>query len=133
MALKNRKIRTKERGTRNNGRGRKGTRKRGGGRGMAGSNKHKKSWIIKYKPDHFGADKLASLQKKVKAINVGYVNDYAVKNNVKEVDLKALGYEKLLGGGNVTQPLNIKAVTSTDTAKSKVEQAGGSVVLAKIK
>jgi len=56
MAQKDRKIQ-KKRGDRNNGRGRKGTRKRGGGRGLGGSKKHKKSWIIKYMPDHFGHDK----------------------------------------------------------------------------
>ena len=71
MPQKNRKIRTKLLGSRNVGRGKKGSRKRDSGRGLAGSSKHMKSWIIKNKPDHFGHETMRG-KKKPKAVNVGY-------------------------------------------------------------
>jgi large subunit ribosomal protein L15 len=125
MALKNRKIRTKHRGTRNCGRGKKGSRKRGGSRGMGGTHKHMWTWVIHNEPDYFGAPSLTSLQKKAKAVNVGYLNQYAISRNVKEVDAGQLGYGKVLGGGEVTHPITVKAGSFSVKAKEKLEKAGG--------
>ena len=81
MPLKERKIRSQHRGTRNCGRGKKGSRKKGGGRGLAGSNKHKFSWITKYMPDHFGHEKMKGA-KKPKSMNVGYLNEFALTKEI---------------------------------------------------
>jgi large subunit ribosomal protein L15 len=125
MALKNRKMRTKQRGTRSVGRGRKGTRVKDGGRGNAGGQKHKRTWFIKYAPDHFGHDQQPA-RPKPKTVNIGYLNDYAVKTGKSEVDAHELGFGKVLGGGDVTLPLKVKASKFTPSAKEKLEKAGGS-------
>ncbi|MBN3037482.1 MAG: uL15 family ribosomal protein [Candidatus Diapherotrites archaeon] len=130
MALKSRKIRTKQRGTRVCGRGKKGSRRRDSGRGLAGSKKHMYSWILKNDPDHFGRRKMKSLQKKLKVVNVGYLNNLAVMKDVKELDVTELGFEKVIGGGKVDQALKVTAKSVTEAAKQKIETAGGSVTLA---
>jgi large subunit ribosomal protein L15 len=129
MAIKDRKIQ-KKRGTRNCGKGKKGSRRRDGGKGLAGSKKHKYSWIIKNRPGHFGSPSMTSLQKKPKAVNIGFLNQYAISQNVKEIDISTLGYGKVLGGGAVTQAITIKAKVFTEKAKTKLEEAGGKAVVA---
>jgi large subunit ribosomal protein L15 len=49
-----------------------------------------------------------------------------VRGKVK-IDLAELGYDKLLGTGRVTQPLDVKVPTFTQRAVQKVEQVGGQV------
>lgn len=44
------------------------------------------------------------------------------------LDLKALGYDKLLGKGNINQPLVVKGVSCSETAVKKIETAGGLVL-----
>ena len=128
MPQKKRKIRVgKQRGTRNCGRGRKGSRKKGGGRGLAGSSKHKYSWILKNKPGHFGSESMTGA-KKPKAVNVGYLNEYAVTNSKDELDAASLGFGKVLGRGDVTKAITIKAKLFTAKAKEKIEAAGGQAV-----
>ena len=127
MPIKDRKLH-RQRGTNTCGRGKKGSRRKGGGRGMAGSKKHKKSWVLKYMPDHIGSDSMKSLQKKPKPVNIGYLNDYALMHDLKEVDPRKLGFEKVLGGGKVTFPIALKAAIVTEKAKAKVEAAGGKII-----
>ncbi len=124
MSLKERKIRTKHRGTRNCGRGRKGSRKKGGGRGLAGSNKHMLSWIQKYLPDHFGHESMSG-KKQLKAVNIGYLNEWAVTNDKSEVDARSFGFQKVLGRGEVNKAITVKAKVFTASAKEKIEKAGG--------
>jgi len=124
MALKNRKIRTRQRGTRSCGRGRKGTRWRYKGRGLAGGHKHLFSWFTTNDPDHFGADSMTG-RPKPKTVNVGYLNDLAVASSKHEIDAISLGFEKVIGGGKVTKPLTVKAKAFTAGAKQKIEAAGG--------
>lgn len=124
MPQKARKIRKAHRGTRSCGRGRKGSRKRSSGRGLAGSGKHKLSWIQKYKPGHFGAESMKG-KKKPKAINVGYLNEWAVTNSKDEVNALSLGFQKVLGRGEVTKAITVKAKVFTASAKEKIESAGG--------
>lgn len=124
MPQKNRKIRTKFRGTRNCGRGKKGSRKRDGGRGMAGSHKHKLTWVLKYDPDHFGANSMTS-KPKLKTVNVDYLNELAVTKSKDEIDVISLGFQKVLGRGKVTKAIIVKAKAFTASAKEKIEKAGG--------
>lgn len=126
MARKDRKI-MKKRGTRTCGKGRKGSRKKSSGRGMAGSHKHRYTWIVKNRPFHFGRRGMVQPARKPKqrAANVGYLNEYAEKNQVKAIDAKELGLDKILGGGRVDRALTIKAGYFTKKAKEKIEAAGG--------
>lgn len=145
MAHKDRKIH-KKRGSRTCGWG--GAQKhRGagsrGGRGNAGSNKHKKSWFSKYAPDHFsreGFKRPKAVTREIKAINVGRIDEhidewvksgYAKKGKDKKyvLGLTDLGYDKLLGSGRVTHPLAITVGACSESAKEKVEGAGGEVVI----
>jgi large subunit ribosomal protein L15 len=124
MALKYRKIRRQHRGTRICGRGKKGPRVRDGGRGMAGTHKHKYTWVTAKCPDYFGAESMHGA-KKVKAVNVGYLNGLAVSTGKSEVDAISLGFQKVLGGGEVTKAITVKAKLFTAGAKEKIEAAGG--------
>ena len=123
MPLKKRKIRT-ELGTRNVGRGKKGSRKKGGGRGMGGSKKHKFTWVTAKTTDYFGSESMKG-KKKPKAVNVGYLNELALTTSKDEIDALSLGFQKVLGRGEVTKAITIKAKMFTASAKEKIESAGG--------
>jgi large subunit ribosomal protein L15 len=126
MARKDRKAR-KKLGIRTRGKGRKGSRKRGGGKGMAGSKKHKYSWILKNKPGWFGSESMKG-KAKPKTVNIGYLAEYAEKKGLKEIDADSLGFKKVLGGGKVGKALTVKASKFTEKAKTKIEKAGGKTV-----
>jgi len=144
MAQKDRKIQ-KSRGTRNCGWGNtqkhRGAGSRGG-RGMAGSNKHKWSYVSKFMPDHFGRVGFKMPLKMIRVdatINVGqldeqidsYVNKGVAqfKDQKYAIDLKAAGYDKLLGSGHVKHAIDVKAGKSSKSAIEKIEGAGGRVEL----
>ncbi len=141
MIRKKRKVK-KIRGSRTCGGGshkkRRGAGNRGG-RGLAGGHKHKWTWIIKYKPDHFGKygfKRHPSLVKELETINVGELEEIVLKNPDKfekedgkyVVDVIELGYEKVLGKGKVTIPMIVKAIEVSEKAREKIEAVGGEVV-----
>lgn len=95
-----------------------------GGKGYGGSSKHKYSYILKHKPDHFGKQGFFSRRKGQKTINVSEL----AKFGKKDIALGALGYQKLLGRGEVTEPFNVKIKTASQKAKKKIEHAGGKVI-----
>jgi large subunit ribosomal protein L15 len=102
-----------------------------GGRGQAGMFKHKKSWMLKYEPDHFGKRGFKTplkIRKEIKAITLKDIDILAKKLNKNEIDLNELGYDKVLSTGKVTQALIIKAKKFVDKAKEKVEEAGGKAI-----
>ena len=94
-----------------------------GGKGYAGSHKHKYSYIVKYEPNHFGFKGFISLKSKPKTINVGDLERF----ETTKINLSFLGYEKLLGKGNITKAFEIKVKSSSKRAKEKIESAGGKV------
>jgi len=103
-----------------------------GGRGMAGSKRQKKTWIVKYKPDHLGKLGFKSLEQRgyrpmAKAINVGDIARLAAGR--KEIDVSELGYSRVLGRGRLESPLTIRADYFTSQARQKIEQAKGKAVL----
>lgn len=133
VVRKGRKIR-KFRGHRSYGYGShkkhrgKGSR---GGRGKAGMHKHKWSYTVKYEPDHFGKHGFGrpyADSRRSKAINLREVEKIAAKSGKKEIDLVEMGYDKLLGTGKITMPLNIKVKLFSKKAVEKVEAAGGKIV-----
>jgi ribosomal protein L15 len=68
-------------------------------------------------------------------INVGELKDLAVKilgteamKNGAELDLTEVGIGKLLGRGSISTALKIRVDSVSTNAKSKLEEAGGSIV-----
>ena len=129
-------------GSRTHGRGKKAGRGAGkrGGRGNAGLHKHKYIKTVKYLPNHFGRFGFKRPQVVVGTkitINLFNVDEKLdeliregkikkVKNNY-ELDLNELGYEKLLGSGIITKPVNITIKEATEKAITKVKDAGGKI------
>jgi large subunit ribosomal protein L15 len=133
-------------GSRTHGRGKKAGRGAGkrGGRGLAGLHKHKYIKTVKYLPDHFGRHGFKRPQFVVGAkltinlFNLDEEIDKLIKEekvkkvkNKYEINLDELGYDKLLGSGNITKPVTITIKEATDKAISKIENAGGKVNLIK--
>ncbi len=133
MVVRKRKKVVKMRGSKTHGYGsKKKHRGKGskGGKGYAGSHKHKWTYIVKYEPDHFGKHGFTSLKKvkmrrRIKIINVGELEKIATG---KEIDLDAMGYTKLLGKGEVTKPFVVKISNFSAKAKEKIEAAGGKIL-----
>lgn len=142
MAQKNRRVR-KKRGSRTHGYG--NTQKhRGagssGGRGMAGSKKQGWSYVSKFLPGYFGHrgfKRPPSMVKRARTINLGDV-DEGIEQLIKQkkaelkdskyvLDLRALGYDKLLGSGKVKHALHITVDACSQLATKKVEEAGGKI------
>ena len=109
-----------------------------GGKGYAGGHKH--FWIqtVKYNPNRYrriGFVPPSSLRSLPATINVGELEDLAVKlmgaEAVKggaELDLTEVGVGKLLGRGSISTALKIRVDSVSASAKSKLEEAGGSIV-----
>jgi large subunit ribosomal protein L15 len=112
-----------------------------GGRGLAGLHKHKWSYTVKYAPEHFGKQgfkRPAAVVEEIKAINLKELDQLAekllkekiaVKEDEKiKIDVSKLGYEKVLGSGQITKPLIIEARYFSKSAIKKIEEAGGMAV-----
>ena len=109
-----------------------------GGKGFAGGHKH--FWIqtVKYNPNRFrriGFVPPSALKPLPATINVGELEDLVVKilgteavNNGTELDLTEVGIGKLLGRGSISTALKIRVESVSTNAKSKLEEAGGSIV-----
>ena len=113
-----------------------------GGRGNAGSGKRgdakKPSYWKENKKGKVGFKKKGYSQDH-EVINIGYFEDYADKllkdkkiteeKGVYVVDLKKLGYDKLLSTGKLTKKFKIKAEFASAKAVEKIKKAGGEVLL----
>jgi len=135
----------KMRGSRVCGWGRTGQHRKHGGKGGkrgSGLHKHKWTYIIKYLPDYFGKEgfkRPKCLLKNIKPINVGELCEMAdklveaglakVENELYVINVRDLGYNKVLGEGKVTKPLQIVTPMITESAKEKIEAAGGKVIV----
>ncbi|TKJ25572.1 MAG: 50S ribosomal protein L15 [Hadesarchaea archaeon B3_Hades] len=143
MVRRRRKVR-KQRGTRTYGRG---CSKRGrgagekGGRGLSGGHKQKWPYMLKHMPKHFGKHGFTrplAARREISAINVGELDerlDELLQQGIAKreeerivVDVKKLGFERVLGGGRVTHPLEIIAKEFVESAKRKLEEAGGKAI-----
>lgn len=144
VVRRRRKIR-KRRGSRTMGRG---CAKRGrgagerGGRGLSGGHKQKWPYILQYMPNHFGKHGFVrppEVSRAVSAINVGDLDEHldelvqsgAARREEDKfvVDITKLGFEKVLGGGRVTRPIEVTAKQFSEQAKRKLEEAGGRAVV----
>jgi len=137
-----RKVR-KLRGSRTHGWGRVGQHRKSGGRGgfgHAGMHKHKWSYTVKYAKNHFGKKGFTRPRSTVNiknVINVGDIESLMLNVETKFVDnkifidLESLGYDKLLGSGQITRPVIIKVKEATEKAREKVIKSGGKVLTMK--
>ncbi|RLF65854.1 MAG: 50S ribosomal protein L15 [Thermoplasmata archaeon] len=122
----------KRRGSRTHGHGKDKPRGAGnrGGRGRAGSFNHKFIYYWKYERETLGKygwpARPGRLIREIKTINVGDL-DHLFPDK-EEINLKELGYDKLLGGGKITRPIKVIVPAATPLAKKKVEEAGGVVI-----
>ena len=109
-----------------------------GGKGRAGGRKHFWLRTVKYEPERYkkkGFLPPSAKKPSQETINVGELEDlarlvlteYGVKGG-NELDLTALGIEKVLGRGKINSPLNIKVAEITNSAQEKIEEAGGSII-----
>ncbi len=109
-----------------------------GGKGYAGGHKH--FWIqtVKYNPNRYrriGFVPPSSLKSLPATINVGELENLALKlmgaeaaKSGAELDLTEIGVGKLLGRGSISTALKIRVESASASAKSKLEEAGGSIV-----
>lgn len=144
MPHKLRKTR-KKRGTRTVGWGVVGQHRKSGQKGgrNVGRHKHLWSYVLRYEPDYFSKKGFYSSQrKKVNVVNVGELEELTVKlsteKNLEErngllfLDLDKLGYNKLLGMGNITKPFSVKVASYSESAAKKIEGAGGKLITDKV-
>jgi large subunit ribosomal protein L15 len=147
LARKHRKVR-KLRGSRTHGWGTSGQHRdsgSSGGRGRSGRWKHKWTYTVKHEPDRRGklGFRCPTGRGILNTINVGELSQLAEKllaqNKAKEeegkiaIDLSALGYEKLLGGGKATRRLTVKVSNYSESAVKKIQEAGGEIVGSNVK
>lgn len=132
---------SKKRGTREHGRGHKKGRGAGlrGGRGKAGAMKHKRVRTVQRGEqwgDH-GFTRPQAVLRDITTMNVGELDEAVpalleagsatADGDAVQVDLGALGVDKLLGNGQASRVLHVTVETASASAVTKVEAAGGSI------
>lgn len=121
-------------GTRHCGRGNKkkgrgsGTK---GGTGMAGSGKHKFTYITAYAPNHFGKHGFIrhAVKRKLNTINLYEIENLAKKGKLEKKE-KIYHFEfdgKVLGCGEISIPVAIKAQAWSKKVEDKIKAVGGSI------
>ena len=110
-----------------------------GGRGMAGINKrgrHKRTLLIKY-PELAANNKGFVSVKQKKNMHPNKINVQDLEKlqigTGNEIDLSKFGYGKLLGGGKITKKFIVKVDAFTESAKQKIEEAGGKIIVSELK
>ena len=106
-----------------------------GGLGVSGMMKHHYSSMLKYDPDHYGHDSTKPPHPNItkKWASVRDLDDLFAKFGKEEggkkiVDLESVGYEKLLGGGKLTNAYSVKVKRFTASAEEKLKAVGGEVL-----
>lgn len=94
---------------------------------MAGMHKHKWSYTVKYAPDHFGSNKWHPPNRVITNHWINLNQLEALAGKAKELDLAALGFDKLLGQGEVTSALKVRVSRASGSAIEKIKAAGGSI------
>jgi large subunit ribosomal protein L15 len=116
---------THGRGSKKKGRG-AGER---GGRGKAGLHKHKylaalkleKKGIKVFGKHGFNLPK----RSRERAINVGQLEQSFP--SIQKINLTEFAYDKWLGAGKISNPIEVKVKKATNLAKRKIEERGGKV------
>ncbi|MBI5347453.1 MAG: uL15 family ribosomal protein [Candidatus Aenigmarchaeota archaeon] len=126
MKLVKRKKNSRAKGKRTHGWGSKKKRRGGGSRGgsgHSGSDKHHYVKRVVEEQSHLGKKGFYSLKKHERTINICELPDR------NEINLKEMGYEKLLGRGTIKKAVIVKAGKCSKKAMEKIEKAGGKVVI----
>ncbi|QLC49296.1 50S ribosomal protein L15 [Methanolobus zinderi] len=110
-----------------------------GGRGRSGENKHHATRALQlgYRRGHQkGFSRPPKTIRDTSIVNVGELDELAdqlvedgfaeLDGEVYSIDLNGLGIEKVLGAGRVSKKLTVTACEFSATARSKIENAGGS-------
>ena len=131
------KSRHKYLGTRSWGRGNikkgrgKGSR---GGKGFAGSSKHKWVWVLTHCPEHFGKESMKPLGKKLPTVNIWALNRMAAEGKLERSSdgrfMADLTGFKVLGTGRPAFPFVVKADSFSKSAAEKIKSAGGEARIA---
>lgn len=145
MVVNRRKKTDRYRGSKTHGGGAKKKRRGAGnrgGKGMAGTGKRgdQKKPSIWTNKKYFGRAGFFNQNARViKAINIGFIENHlnnlkdkiTVKEGKIEIDLKKLGFNKLLGGSasSLKNKYVIKTEYASEKAVKKVEEAGGKVII----
>jgi len=140
---KDRKVR-KKRGSRTHGYGQIGQHRCRGGRGgtgKAGLDKHKWTYVLTHDPTYWEKKGFVSTRnfgRKATIINVGELDDLTAKLKSEKklerrekkifLDLEDLGYDKLLGKGEISKPMLVKVASYSEAASKKLEEAGGQIL-----
>ena len=95
-----------------------------GGKGLAGLHKYKWSWTTTFEPDHFKKPSMKPKPRAYSVINLNEINDTAVKQNLKEINLPEA---KILGEGKITKAIKVRALMFSKSAEKKIKEAGGTV------
>jgi large subunit ribosomal protein L15 len=93
-----------------------------GGRGNAGLSKHKWTWVTKNDPKYFSKPSMKPKSGKAPVLNLSQVNSIALSGNKKALDLSIY---KILGRGNISQAVTIKALSFSKKAVEKITAVGG--------
>jgi large subunit ribosomal protein L15 len=102
-----------------------------GGRGNAGLCKHKFSWMVKNDPDHFGRFGFVRPNKKecMDTINLFDICQQALLGKLEKKAGKFY-FEfdgKVLGSGELTVPVSIRANAWSKKTEEKVKKSGGEI------
>lgn len=137
MATRLRKTR-RLRGSRTHGWGQVGQHRASGhkgGLGASGQLKHHFSSMLRDNPDHFGHDSTrpprsndARRWAAVRDLGDLYERHGREEGGRRIVDLRAAGYDKLLGGGSPGGAYAVLVDRFTPSAAKKVSDAGGEIV-----
>ena len=109
-----------------------------GGHGNVGLLRHKKSAVIRYGIQTKKKTLLPRLEDKHRSVtSVGQLEDLllrrdsalavSVQEGKKLLDLRALGFTKLLGSGKIQIPILVKIDSFSKSAAAKIEAAGGRI------
>ncbi len=96
-----------------------------GGRGMAGSKKHNKFKVLKENPNYFVPKRLKSRKKPERIINLRDLQRF----KDSKMNLKELGYTKLLGNGEINRKLEIVIDKFSRQAEEKIKKSGGKIIV----
>ena len=109
-----------------------------GGLGVTGFQKHHYSSLLKDEPDHYGHESTSPPHPNItkKWASVRDLDDLFTKFGKEEggkkiVDLQSVGYEKLLGGGKITNAYSVKVDNFTASAEEKLKAVGGEILQSK--
>src|SRR5438105_14792659 len=138
MATRFRKSR-RQRGSRYCGWGQVGQHRQAGSRGgIGGAGKHKHFFMrtVIEEPNHFGHDPFNSFNRNlverwlnVRDLDAVFAKHGKVDQSGKVIlNLTSLGYDKLLGGGKVNGAFAVQIEKVSESAKAKINAAGGEVI-----